>query len=160
MTNTVAELKSKIHPNVLALINDQITPEVVPGYTQTSSDSYYGAVVFRVVAVVSQRDITGFQSRWHPAAWAGGWSIRELVVEQGSDRIPTHLVVSLPLLEDNQSWTAENTDYAASCAKSTCKPQKVLPIAVTAKVLLKWYKLMDSYIISKYPVDNLAQSLL
>jgi hypothetical protein len=154
MTSAIAELKSKIHPNVLALINDQIIPEVIPGYTQTSSDGYYGEVVYRVVAVVSLRDITGFPSKWHPSDWAGSWSIRELVVEQGSDRIPTHLVVSLPLLDDNQSWTTEKTDYAASFVGLSRKPQKVLPIAVTTKQLLKWYKLMDSHIISKYSVDN------
>jgi hypothetical protein len=155
ITNTcsLANLKSKIHPNVLSLIEDQITPEVVAGYTRTSQDGYYGEVVYRVVAVVSLRNITGFPSKWHPSDLAGSCIIQEIAISQGSDRLPTHLVISLPLLEDNLSWTAKGTDYASSCDRVRCKQQKVLPIAVTTKQLLKWYKLMNNHIISKYPVS-------
>jgi hypothetical protein len=162
MIDTVAELKSQIHPNVLALIEDQITLDVVPGHMRKSSITYYGDVFYRVVAVISLRDSTKFPSRWHPESWAGAWSIREITVKDdcwslGWD-LATHLVVSMPVLEDNTQWTAKGTDYAESCSKSSCKPQKVLPIAVTAKRLQKWYKLMGGHIISKYSVDHLIKS--
>ena len=156
----INDLKSLIHPNILQLIEDQITPQVMPGYTQTSTDGYYGTVVYRVVAVISLRDCTGFPEKWHPSNWAGAYKVRELVAVTCGGSFATHLVVSVPLLEDNTQWTYKNTDYEKSCAQSKCKPQKVLPIGVTAKQLLKWYKIMGSHIIAKYLPDNLTQTVL
>jgi hypothetical protein len=122
--------------------------------------SYYGAVVFRVVAVISLRDCTSLPTKWHPADWAGAYSVRELVAVTGGGSVATHLVVSVPLLDDNTQWTALGTDYEKSCAQSQCKPQRVLPIGVTAKQLLKWYKIMGHHIIAKYPLDTLAQTVV
>ena len=130
----------------------------MPGYTQTSTDGYYGTVVYRVVAVISLRDCTGFPEKWHPSNWAGAYKVRELVAVTCGGSFATHLVVSVPLLEDNTQWTYKNTDYEKICAQSQCKPQRVLPIVVTAKKLLKWYKLMNEHIISKYSVDHLIKS--
>ena len=151
-------LKSEIHPNILQLIEDQITEKVMPGYTRTSTDGYYGAVVYRVVAVISLRDCTGFPEKWHPSNWAGSYSIKELVAATDCMSVATHLAVSLPLLEDNTAWTANGTEYEKSCTQSGYKPQKVLPIVVTAKKLLKWYNLMNEHVISKYSVDHLIKS--